>query len=456
MAEFSIDQNNLPGVKEVCRDFAVLEDHSLAYTLQEQEIESHLANNIHKSRLIQTDLKVAKRIQQEEDAQAKALAEKQQRIIEQSDTEIAQVFQDHLVRQAKQQRQQEEKDAEMARKLQKQIIKEERKMSKKLKKLQGNSAEPYAFPSPTGSPRGSRHGSPEPSRTGYPQRLGRGGHSRDTSPAEPHLSRSEFYLSGEQLRAAERGGSKKERPARPPPPQFRGRVEGREGEREGGKFIGTDQREDAGLSRVRPEVETAELVDLRDIDSLKLGSTEWSQGRGGTRELQEEVYKTSSLMREGRNPFLPPGEPDWMARSDYGVQEVTQGVDQMDLQQQEVRDMEVARRLQEEELKVREASLADTRAAQMAQDEEIAWQLMEEERKACKSSKKWGKKKPDAEWKGGSAGAVNPRPEDCQRQKSQKPARPPPPMHSYENLESSSSYAPTRPQPTYRGSLDKH
>lgn len=72
MADFSIDQNKLPGVKEVCRDFAVLEDHTLAHSLQEQEIESHLASNIHKSRLVQQDLQVAKRLQEEEDLRAKA------------------------------------------------------------------------------------------------------------------------------------------------------------------------------------------------------------------------------------------------------------------------------------------------------------------------------------------------------------------------------------------------
>ncbi|XP_064194414.1 coiled-coil domain-containing protein 50-like isoform X2 [Anguilla rostrata] len=290
MADLSIDQDNLPGVKEVCRDFAVLEDHCLAYSLQEQEIESHLASNVHKSRLIQTDLRVAKRIQEEEDVQAKALTQRHQRAIEQSDVEIAHGIQDQLVRQAMQQRQQEEKDAEIARKLQKQMIKEEKKMSKKIKKLQGStSVEPY----------------------------------------------------------------------------------------------------------------------------------------------------------------------DWMAGSDYSVQNVTQGVKQMGLREQELHDMEVARRLQEEELK---ASLADSRAAQVAQDEEIARMLMEKEKKkACKSSKKWGRKNPDGEWRAGSEVVKPSSKEDYEHQRSQslKPARPPPPMHNYEN-ESGSLRAPTRPEPTYRGSLHKH
>ncbi|XP_033821716.1 coiled-coil domain-containing protein 50 isoform X2 [Periophthalmus magnuspinnatus] len=128
----SIDQKNLPGVKEVCRDFAVLEDHSLAYNLQEQEIESHLASNVHKSRLVQQDLQVAKRLQEEEDLRAKAQSRRLQTDIERQDTEIAHEIQEELVRQAEQQRQQEEKDAAIARKLHEKEIKEERKRQKQL------------------------------------------------------------------------------------------------------------------------------------------------------------------------------------------------------------------------------------------------------------------------------------------------------------------------------------
>ncbi|XP_039985314.1 coiled-coil domain-containing protein 50 [Xiphias gladius] len=134
MAEcnISIDQNKLPGVKEVCRDFAVLEDHCLAYNLQEQEIESHLASNVHKSRLVQKDLQVAKKLQEEEDKRAKIKGQKQQGDIERQDNEIAQEIQEQLVRQAEQQRQQEEKDAAIARKLQEKEMKEERRRQKQL------------------------------------------------------------------------------------------------------------------------------------------------------------------------------------------------------------------------------------------------------------------------------------------------------------------------------------
>ncbi|XP_066503355.1 coiled-coil domain-containing protein 50 isoform X1 [Hoplias malabaricus] len=132
MEEFSIDQKKLPGVKEVCRDFAVLEDHCLAHNLQEQEIENHLASNVHKSRLVQQDLRVAKRLQEEEDLRAKAQIRRKHQDLERIDNEIAQEIQDQLVRQAEQLRQQEENDEVIARKLQEREMKEERKRQKQL------------------------------------------------------------------------------------------------------------------------------------------------------------------------------------------------------------------------------------------------------------------------------------------------------------------------------------
>ncbi|XP_070688207.1 coiled-coil domain-containing protein 50 [Pempheris klunzingeri] len=128
----SIDKDKLPGVKEVCRDFAVLEDHCLAYNLQEQEIESHLASNVNKSRLVQKDLLVAKKLQEEEDQRAKVQVQKKHSDLERQDIEIAQEIQDQLVRQAEQQRQQEEKDAAIARKLQEKEMKEEKRRQKQL------------------------------------------------------------------------------------------------------------------------------------------------------------------------------------------------------------------------------------------------------------------------------------------------------------------------------------
>ncbi|XP_070615158.1 coiled-coil domain-containing protein 50-like isoform X2 [Erythrolamprus reginae] len=66
MTEVQIDSSCLPPVQEVCRDFAVLEDGALAYCLQEQEIELHYASNIQKNQLVQNDLRMAKRLQNQE------------------------------------------------------------------------------------------------------------------------------------------------------------------------------------------------------------------------------------------------------------------------------------------------------------------------------------------------------------------------------------------------------
>lgn len=42
-------------------------------------VESHLASNVHKSRLVQKDLQVAKRLQEEEDERAKVQSQIKQR-----------------------------------------------------------------------------------------------------------------------------------------------------------------------------------------------------------------------------------------------------------------------------------------------------------------------------------------------------------------------------------------
>ncbi|KAJ1086958.1 hypothetical protein NDU88_000153 [Pleurodeles waltl] len=128
--EPSIDQQRLPGVREVCRDFAVLEDHSLAHNLQEQEIEHHLATNIQRSRLVQHDLVVAKQLQEEEDLRAQERLKKLHKDLERQDCEIAQEIQEKLVIEADRRRRQEEKDEDIARLLQEKELKEEKKRKK--------------------------------------------------------------------------------------------------------------------------------------------------------------------------------------------------------------------------------------------------------------------------------------------------------------------------------------
>ncbi|XP_069473542.1 coiled-coil domain-containing protein 50 isoform X2 [Ambystoma mexicanum] len=128
--EQSIDQQRLPGVREVCRDFAVLEDHSLAHNLQEQEIEHHLASNIQRTRLVQHDLVMAKQLQEEEDLRAQQRLKKRHKDLERQDCEIAQEIQEKLVIEADRRRRQEEKDEDIARLLQEELLKEEKKRKK--------------------------------------------------------------------------------------------------------------------------------------------------------------------------------------------------------------------------------------------------------------------------------------------------------------------------------------
>ncbi|XP_072428285.1 coiled-coil domain-containing protein 50 isoform X2 [Chiloscyllium punctatum] len=118
MADFSIDQSSLPTVNTVCREFAVREDHSLAHNLQEQEIEHHLASNVQRNRLVQNDLQMAKKLQEEENKKAQIHLQKQQREMERWDNQMAQVIQDELTLESEKKRRQEEKDEAIARKLQ--------------------------------------------------------------------------------------------------------------------------------------------------------------------------------------------------------------------------------------------------------------------------------------------------------------------------------------------------
>ncbi|XP_070764532.1 coiled-coil domain-containing protein 50 [Enoplosus armatus] len=337
MAEcnISIDKNKLPGVKEVCRDFAVLEDHCLAYNLQEQEIESHLASNVNKSRLVQKDLQVAKKLQEEEDQRAKVQSQKQHVDTERQDIEIAQEIQEQLVRQAEQQRQQEEKDAAIARKLQEKEMKEERRRQKQ---LEANFEEEYF---------------------------------------EDH----------------------------------------------GGRIV--------------------------------------HRGSGAV------IAETSV---------------------EYGVSEATKGLTKLDIREQELKDMEVARKLQEDEIK---ASKMHVRAAQVAQDEEIARLMMEQEKKEYRKNRErdnererekekererermaMERRRPEVDHRPNSEEVVRPRTRDefeYQRQRNQdqprnKPARPPQPRaHDYENVNSGYGYsdhavpprAPNRPEAAYKGAYYK-
>lgn len=121
MAELEIDQSNLPRVREVCQTFAVLEDGVLAHSLQEQEIEQYYTTNIQKNQLVQNDIRIARRLQNEEEqhrAQQSALLRQVSRQLEEQDFEYARVIQEELKQRAEEEHRREQDDEEIAKQLQ--------------------------------------------------------------------------------------------------------------------------------------------------------------------------------------------------------------------------------------------------------------------------------------------------------------------------------------------------
>ncbi|AWP10352.1 putative coiled-coil domain-containing protein 50-like [Scophthalmus maximus] len=121
MAELEIDQSNLPRVQEVRQCFAVLEDGVLAHSLQEQEIEQYYTTNVQKNQLVQNDIRVAKRLQDEEDeerSQQSAVVRQASRQLEEQDFEFARVVQEQIQQRAEETRRRELDDEEIAKRLQ--------------------------------------------------------------------------------------------------------------------------------------------------------------------------------------------------------------------------------------------------------------------------------------------------------------------------------------------------
>uniref|UniRef100_A0A3Q3JTG4 Coiled-coil domain-containing protein n=1 Tax=Monopterus albus TaxID=43700 RepID=A0A3Q3JTG4_MONAL len=105
----------------MCQSFAVLEDGALAHNLQEQEIEQHYTTNIQKNQLVQNDIRVAKRLQNEEEAQRaqqSALLRQTSKQLEEQDFEYARVIQEEIQRCAEEARRREHEDEELAKRMQ--------------------------------------------------------------------------------------------------------------------------------------------------------------------------------------------------------------------------------------------------------------------------------------------------------------------------------------------------
>ncbi|XP_073326135.1 coiled-coil domain-containing protein 187 isoform X2 [Pagrus major] len=133
MAELEIDHTNLPRVQEVCQCFAVLEDGVLAHNLQEQEIEQYYTTNIQKNQLVQNDIRVAKKLQDEEEeqlAQQSVLLRQASRQLEEEDFEYARVIQDEILRCAEEAQRRELDDEEIAKQMQEEEAQRTRRRSR--------------------------------------------------------------------------------------------------------------------------------------------------------------------------------------------------------------------------------------------------------------------------------------------------------------------------------------
>ncbi|XP_026077685.1 coiled-coil domain-containing protein 50 isoform X1 [Carassius auratus] len=116
MAETDIDKSHLPGVYDVCQCFSVLEDGALAYSLQEQEIEQFYSTNIQKNQAVQNDVRLARRLQEEEEQRLNLRQDPRQ--LEEEDCRYAQMIQEDLQRCAEETRRREKEDEKIAKQLQ--------------------------------------------------------------------------------------------------------------------------------------------------------------------------------------------------------------------------------------------------------------------------------------------------------------------------------------------------
>ncbi|XP_072663943.1 coiled-coil domain-containing protein 50 isoform X1 [Canis lupus baileyi] len=439
---------------KVCRDFAVLEDHTLAHSLQEQEIEHHLASNIQRNRLVQHDLQVAKQLQ-EEDLKAQAQLQKRYKDLEQQDCEIAQEIQEKLAIEAERRRIQEKKDEDIARLLQEKELQEEKKRKKHFPESSGSSAYGDSYYYENGDQPQSRRARELGSGVSRSCRLQSDGNIvkqrnkklkhpvENLEELEDHCSSGKFLSSRSlgTLRAnpqidieqRERKRSDHERRRRPPLPKISGEV-----------FLSTGFDDGEAHSSHRTwnwEKQSRHQDRLSPKSSQKAGL-----------HCKEAVYGRDNGQGEHRErkhrPRTPPfpGSEEQLQLHDTGMKprmmkEADSAPSRVAHRDQEWYDAEIARKLQEEEIL---ATQVDMRAAQVAQDEEIARLLMAEEKKAYKKAKErekssLDKRKHDSDWKPKttkSAHSKSKESDDPHRSKNDRPARPPPPtMTEAEDLD---------------------
>ncbi|XP_066458139.1 coiled-coil domain-containing protein 50 isoform X1 [Eleutherodactylus coqui] len=442
MTELTIDKSKLPGVKEVCRDFAVLEDHSLAHSLQEQEIEHHLATNVKRNRLVKHDLQVAKQLQEEEDLRAQAQIKHHHDELELLDGEIAQEIQEKLVIEAELKRLQEEKDEDIARVLQER----EEKRRKKPYPPPHSSEEAY-YPDHEGHHRGRRkeyiseydrpprhersernqkeRGDPKSERPShYDDDRKRG---RSAEPRAIPRDKSDFQRHENHVHKT---AAKRDRPERPPQPHRRGKYED-------------------------PTGNTNDMNPREHVPRVRSQSHDLIREHSGNREHQDSSYSRPHKRGTGGDEYerhrrRTPSPQDKRQYRESGHRSKGHR-DSPQARPRDTRDAVIARRLQEEEIRV---NTEDYRAAQLAQDEELARWLMEKEQKSYMKSKGREKisdrKRPD-ERELNSHEHGRPQSRDEQhRSWSDKPYRPLPPAPDEDHSDDGRDYTNRNPHSSPR------
>ncbi|XP_037530547.1 coiled-coil domain-containing protein 50 isoform X2 [Nematolebias whitei] len=233
-------------------------------------------------------------------------------------------------------------------------------------------------------------------------------------------------------------------------------------------------------SRQRVHSNPVEVLDGYVNDKERGGGREtWDPQQGGGSHTYTNK-ETGRIVHKGSGAVV--------TEVDYGLSEATQGLTNLNIRKQELKDMEVARKLQEEEMK---ASNVHVRAAQVAKDEELARRLAENEKKEYRRNRErekererlgsekmaMEKRRHEGNYRHNSEEVVRPRTRDeydHQRHRDEydhqrhrdnhKPARPPQPRtHDYENVTPGYGYAghpapsrpTTRPDVAYRGAYQK-
>ncbi|XP_062901320.1 coiled-coil domain-containing protein 50 isoform X2 [Mobula hypostoma] len=398
---------------------------------------------------------------------------------------MAQVIRDELALENEKKRRQEEKDEAIARKLQK----EEERLRRKHQVLDREPLDAVfdenrdhrktrvRRPDRKSKPACGSHGDREPRDS---QRRGVRGESclKDSvddwivePPRRGHTERlgsseveCDDVCPGTRRQKVGSCGPRKEPPVRPPPP-VTSPISSYH--RQGARPKSAPVRDESQNSSDRGVPCRAK----RDCSPELLGACGYSpeEPRGrcskdsdGGRRRKERRQSARSLSPDLQMSEEQCPEQGLKARMEYGVTEAMHGISRMSTKELEMKDAELAQKLQQEEIRATQSS---ERAAQLAQDEEIARLLMEEEKKQVlrkskerdfsrrteeerrKGSSDWRKHDMERKYDGSEYVRARPRDElESLTGKPERPARPPAYRVGSENLDHrSSSQRPSRP-----------